>query len=217
MATQEQEFGLSDPLWIHCPSVLFKETRLKEFWPSDSMSCYERVNAFSRFIIYLVIILYLVTEKKEYVVLGFVVLVIVGLVSKNMKYSRELFSNYPGVHEVSDKRFGTQGRCIMPTKENPFGNVPVSELNSRSLPACNYKDVSDETNKIMSGIVGTKDAINLESSSRQFYQMPVTESISNTERFGQFLFGQGPNCKSDPSVCTGFDYGSRSNVPYQAM
>lgn len=210
------DVAMADPLWVHKPAVLLDERRFREFWPSETMTCNERVNAFSRFIMYLSGALYAFTSNVSYVVLGAIALLIVGVISKTRSTSRELFANYPTVHESSDSRFhkDLSSRCLLPTQDNPFGNVPVNELSSRTLPACNYKDVSDQTNQIMSGIIGTKDAFNQEASSRQFYQMPVTEPIADTDKFGKFLYGQGPNCKSDPSVCTGFDAGAKSNVPF---
>lgn len=211
--------SMSDPLWVHKPSVLLDEKRLGEFWPTERMSCNERVNAFSRFILYFSAVMYVFSSKVSYVLLGAIALLVIGLISRSRKDSRELFANYPHIHESSDARFQRDptSRCLLPTPENPFGNVPVNELSSRTLPACNYKDVSDKTNDIMSGLTGTRELFQSEVASRQFYQMPVTESISDTDKFGKFLYGQGPNCKSDPSVCTGFDLTAKSNVPFPFM
>lgn len=199
---------LSDPLWTNEPAILFRENRLKEFWPTDKMSCSERVNAFTRFVIFLSAGLYAFTQRASYALLGLSVMGMIALVGSRVS-DPELFVDYPYAHDASDRRFTQQRRCLMPTRDNPFGNVAVHELSDRSLPSCNYKDVVGETNRLATEAMGPGDA----GLSRQFYQMPVTDSISDTNLFGRFLYGQGPTCKSDPSVCTGFDFGPKSNVP----
>lgn len=214
MAKASKGIEISDPLWVHKPAILLDSRRIREFWPVETMACNERVNAFSRFILYLGGVLYAFTSNPSYAILAVVALGVVGLISKSRSKSRELFANYPMIHHSSDSRFPKNSNCILPTEANPFGNVPVNELSSRMQSACNYKDTSAQTNQIMAGIVGTKEAFNNEASTRQFYQMPVTDSIADTDKFGKFLYGQGPNCKSDPSVCTGFDLGPKSNVPF---
>lgn len=207
---------LSDPLWIHEWSILLKKDQLERFWPSNEMSQNERINSFTRFVIYATVVLGVVTSKTTYYMLGATIVMIIGLVSRSMcpSFSKELFANYPQVHNSSDARFSSTEKCLQPTANNPFGNVLAHEQNTRSMPACNYKDTYVDINEIMKGSVPVDAAINQEAIHRQFYQMPNTEAIPDTEKFGQFLFGQGDTCKENYTVCTGFDYGPKSNVPH---
>ena len=210
---------LSDPLWVHSWKILFQEDRLREYWPTYQHTQQERVNAITRLIVYLTAALFFVTQRSSYLVIGAISLGLIWVVTMRNcpEDTKELFSAYPGIHESSDKRFGDgTGECIEPSPANPFGNVPVTEFGTRTASACNYKDVSKEVNALMGDMypqARVSDSFNEETNNRQFYQMPVTNSIADTDVFGQFLFGQGPNCKSDHNVCTGFDFGAKSNVP----
>ena len=203
--------SMSDPLWVDQWSILLQQDRLKEFWPHMNMTQQEKVNSFSRFILYLTVVLFLTSRKTEYLVLGLASLGLVGLVSRSAgrNCGRDFFADYPLSLEGSDIRSLPLGKanqnCLRPTGQNPFGNaLPMDE---RDRSACNYKDVSGDINNLMA-------RYNDEVSSRQFYQMPVTDVVSDVEKFGQFLFGQGANCKSDHRVCTGYDHGPKSNVPF---
>lgn len=206
-------YSLSDPLWVHKLSILFQQDRLPEFWPSEGMSEQERINAFTRFVVYLSVILFLVSQKREYLVMGIVVLGLIAIVVRTAP-REEMFSDYPSSLEASDKRIPVDSKgCVPPTKQNPFGNALVNEFGTARDASCNYNQNSDLMEKLMRETGSVKDALNQEVAFRQFYQMPSTDGIGDTERFGQFLFGQGPNCKSDHTVCTGFDYTAKSNVP----
>ena len=199
---------MSDPLWVDQWSILLQKDRLREFWPNVKMTQQEKVNAFTRFILYLTVLLFLVSGKAEYLVLGMTALGMVGIVSRThgRNCGRELFADYPSSLEGSDARIPrTDKGCLRPTEENPFGN-PLP-LDGRERAACNYKDVAGDIQNLMA-------RYNDEVSSRQFYQMPNTDIVPDVEKFGKFLFGQGPNCKSDYRVCTGSDHGPKSNVPF---
>ena len=57
---------MDDKIWINDIEILFREDKLKDYIPFDTMSDYEKVNAITRFSIYFAIILYILKDDMSY-------------------------------------------------------------------------------------------------------------------------------------------------------
>jgi hypothetical protein len=188
-----------DPIWYKDLSVLFGK-RILEFFPTADMTFTERVNATVRFIIYATIIMYAYNRDPRYALYGAAGVAIISLAYATKE---EGFQSPDGV--------GSKGRpdCVRPTKENPFGNVLLTDYADRPdrPPACDYDDVKEEMEYAFNqGLYrNMSDVYDKASSQRQFYSMPSTTIPNDTKKFTDFVFNNVKNCKTDPSVCTGYN------------
>ena len=97
--------------WFDDPQQLVRADQVNQFWPTNDQTPEDRVNAASRFVIYVCTILYLIRRDPRVFVLGATVLAVIYVLYK----SRMVKETYGGsVEGVS---------CQMPTPDNPMGNV----------------------------------------------------------------------------------------------
>ena len=117
--------------WFDDPKQLFDADQVTQFWPTGEQTPEDRVNAASRFIIYVCTILYVIRRDPRVFILGLTVLGVVYVLYK----SRMVKENYGGsVEGVS---------CQMPTPNNPMGNVLITDYTDapNRLEACYYPTV----------------------------------------------------------------------------
>lgn len=202
-----------DELWIREPRIVFQGTRLLEFWPTRSMTQIERHNCYLRFALYATIVGAVLTRNPIYISLGMAAVLALAYSALALP-SREPFTEPP--HAASNEFEYARSKidCQYPSDTNPFGNMLPGDPMDRK-PACLYDEVADDINRRFDRSMCTNvtDVFNKENSQRQFYTMPNTAAANDQMEFARFLFGQGPNCKSDPNACTGYDRGPKSNVP----
>jgi hypothetical protein len=95
--------------------------------------------------------------------------------------------------------------CKKPTKDNPFMNPLLSDINKEIPVACNSNDdeINDEIenkfNKDLYRDVG--DLYNIKNSQRQFYTVPVTSNPPDTTTFAKWLYKVPATCKEDQERC----------------
>lgn len=204
-----------DLLWTQDPSILLRKDRLTEFWPSAGMNNDEVLNSFTRFFILAAASIFLVTKNLNYILLATFLAVLLVFVMKK----KEPFQVAPASAEWDPKdRVEWDKNCRKPSKDNPFGNpMPGDPMDAPG--ACMYKDVKEEVDAKFDESLykDLGDVFNRANSQRQFYSMPNTKFPNEQTEFANFLFSQGPNCKSSPEVCTGFDFGPKSDVPPLSM
>jgi hypothetical protein len=110
-------------------------------------------------------------------------------------------------NDVSLSQSGEAVACSRPTPHNPFGNMTAYDIatNPNRPPACPYDDVKEEQRAYFNkGLVrNLTDVYERENSQRQFYTVPVSQSIPDTKSFANFLYAEGlkRSCKADPLVC----------------
>jgi hypothetical protein len=215
---------MEDPAWTRSPEILFKADRIREFFPSRDMSPTERLNATTRFVILATLLTFAFTREPMHLALGAAILATVALVllchdptTKENFYVKG--SDAAKAHDYKDSRVASPEKesCTRPTKDNPFMNLLPTDPRDKP-PACDYDDVKDEILEHTDDFFhrgmfeSVTDIYNTRTTERQFYTQPSTTPGGDSIRFANFLFGQGPNCKSDRKACTGADRGPKSNV-----
>ena len=190
---------MSERIWFDDPRHLIRSDKLLSFWPSKTQSVSERVNATSRFVIYSGILLYAIKKDTRIPIIVIVTLCI-------------LFIMYRGkiVHEYYN---GEKGVCQRPSKENPMGNVLLSDYKDQPnrLGACMYEDVQDDIYKYVDNtfpISNTRSRSALpeyqrKAAARQFITAPVTTIPGDQTAFAEWCYGKKnrPLCRDDPSMC----------------
>jgi len=187
--------------WFDYPKQLFDADQVTQFWPTGEQTPEDRVNAASRFIIYVCTILYVIRRDQRVFILGLTVLGVVYVLYK----SRMVKVNYGGsVEGVSFQ---------MPTPNNLMCNVLITDFTvaPNRLEACYYPTVKPFVQAYSSDRI-PYDAGRSRTSmpkylrnamERQFVSNPVTKIPGDQTAFAESLYGRknAPMCKSDTRFC----------------
>lgn len=191
-----------DPFWFNEPKILFDKNRISEFFPVNSMTHNEKMNAIMRMSIYLAVIFMLYNKSiKIFMAPLFIALVTLYIYRMN------------DVQKKSEKveGFVEEETCQGPTADNPFMNTLVTDVGQykERKEACLIEDKIEEVekhfNKGLFKDVG--DLWEKGNSQRQFFTMPNTTEYGikhgDTNKFANWLFNTGnPTCKEDTNACT---------------
>lgn len=163
------------------------------------MSMVEKLNAITRFFIYLGVILALVTLNYKYVFFGIVACLLSVAINefenqKNARAEKFLDENDLAIHDNKV--------CARPTLDNPFMNPNRLEASSNSaLPAqaCNTNkagvQANVEANFDAKFFKDVNDVWGRNASQREFYTVPSTILGGDQAGFAKWLYGTGPTCK----------------------
>lgn len=194
--------------WFHNPSELFRSDRILSFWPNANQTPAERINASTRFVLYLSCILYLLKRDNRILVLCAMVI---------------------GALFVLDRTGVVKGgrgsmTCQMPTEDNPMGNVLLTDYvdNPDRAPACYYPTVQKEVAENLDNTVeyyanrsrGPSPASQRKAFARQFISAPVTSIPGDQTAFAEWCYGKkfAPTCRDDPSKCDPNYWGAQTEA-----
>lgn len=182
--------------WLNNPKILFHKDKLLEVWPYLHMGYNEKMNATTRFIIYVSLIGYVLMNNYLILLLGVIMVVSILLIYKYNKVENFDSANLGSLDEGKH------------TSKNPLYNV----LNSDYVDNVNKDKIRDEYNEnkeaeinhqtkqfIYEANKGNKDIgkifknmsdkINFESSMRQFYINPNTTIPNDQGDFLNYCYG----------------------------
>lgn len=171
--------------------------------PTDYMSFDEKLNALTRLIIFICIILSLIFQDSRYLLLMILLILIIFIIyNYQSKYKKDTdtFLNEKNLDIVQNKI------CIKPTKDNPFMNPNIIDISSDTDidGACSISD--KKINDKMSDFYETTmfqnvdDIYNTQTSSRQFYTVPSTKIPNDQSLFANWLYNRGPSCKENNGI-----------------
>lgn len=187
--------------WFDDPKQLVRADQISQFWPTGEQTPEDRINAASRFVIYVSCVIYLIRRDPRIFVLGATVLAVIYVLYK----SRMVKETY-GFNTVGES-------CQMPTPDNPMGNVLITDYTDapNRLEACYYASVKPTTDAYTSNRIPfdagrsrtplpkyLRNAVD-----RQFVSNPVSKIPGDQTQFAEWLYGpkNGPMCKSDTRFC----------------
>ena len=188
-------------VWFDEPQQLISIDQVAQFWPTNEQTPEDRVNAASRFIIYVCCIIYLIRRDPRIFVLGVTVLGVVYVLYR----SKMVSETYGMSAQGSD--------CQMPTEDNPMGNVLITDFTDapNRLEACYYSSVKPFSDSYTSGRIPYDSGRSRTAlpkylrngMDRQFVSSPVTKIPGDQTAFAEWLYGpkNGPMCKSDSKSC----------------
>lgn len=214
-----QNNTLSSPkedIWFNDIGLLFDPQRLFVIVPTKNMSLGGKVNAVTRFTLYLSILLSVVKQNYLYIYV-FVVPVIISYImfifsSKHTEYFNTLESDTstkPEVHnELSDDNLNTIMQdaltedCKKPTPDNPTMNLLPTDNFQQVKPACNITDpqisttISQEITDCLSEKLynDTTSIFNIKANERTFYTMPNTGVPNDQGAFAKWLYSTPVSC-----------------------
>lgn len=212
------------PFWSNNPNVLFQREYILEFFPVETMSYTQKLNAITRSIIVLCIVGYIFTKNFRLVVISGLTLLSIFLLyyfkekekDKTTKPSeiKENFEN-PAKNVLKENSIITDNVFDQPSSSNPFGNVliPDYEYNPNKKPAppsfnANINDdILTKAKKLVSELNPDQPDISdklfrdlgeqyvFEQSLRQFTSNPSTTIPNDQTGFAEFAYGSMISCK----------------------
>jgi hypothetical protein len=187
--------------WFDDPQQLTRADQINQFWPTSEQTPEDRVNAASRFIIYVSCILYLIRRDPRVFVLGATVIAVIYVLYKS-KLVKETYGS--SVKSAS---------CQKPTEDNPMGNVLMTDYTDapNRLEACYYATVKPYIQNYTTGGIPYDSGRSRTSmpkylrnaADRQFVTTSVSKIPGDQTAFAEWLYGpkNGPMCKSDTRFC----------------
>lgn len=202
--------------WFDKPSDLFKTDKIMMFWPNENQSANERINASTRFILYLTCILYVLKRDIRIFALAGIAVAVLYVMTKAGSI-QDSVSEFTVSKDV----------CQRPKSENPFANVIMTDYEKPNRKAaCQYdtveqdvKQYSDdmvdyETPPMMGRSRGFWPSAQKNAAARQFYSNPVTSIPGDQTAFAEWCYGKknSPMCRDDPSQCNPDYWGVQSEA-----
>jgi hypothetical protein len=184
-------------VWFSKPKEIFKSDKILEFWPTTNQSPGDRINATTRFVIYLSSVIYLMKRDVRIFLLAFM---IIGALYVLYKSGNVMMIPF-------------HGSCQEPTYDNPMANVLLTDYVDRpNRPsACDYPLVASEISSLLNDTMpydagrsrSPLPSIQQRMAARQFNSTAVTQIPGNQTSFAEFCYGKKfqPMCRDTPSVC----------------
>lgn len=188
--------------WFDDPQQLIRADQVAQFWPTSEQTPEDRVNAASRFVIYVCCIIYLIRRDPRIFVLGATIISVIYVL-----YTSKMVKDTYGVSKEGDS-------CQMPTEDNPMANVLITDYTDapNRLEACYYSSVKPFVRNLNSDRIPydagrSRTALPKylrNAAERQFVSTAVSKIPGDQTAFAEWLYGpkNGPMCKSDPGSCS---------------
>jgi len=178
--------------WIQNYTVLFQKDQL-QFWPTETMTIDEKLNAITRFVIGLSILGAVLTQTLKFVWIGVITILLLVVYQKSVK-------------PVENFTAHTREHHTVPTKHNPLMNVLLPEINGNPKRKPALKSYQPETEKVINEKVkdsipdpaiykGLNNEMTLDYSLRNFYTTASTTIPNDQEGFGEFCYGNMVSAK----------------------
>ena len=178
--------------WIQNYTVLFQKDQL-QFWPTETMTIDEKLNAITRFVIGLSILGAVLTQTFKFVWIGVITILLLVVYQKSVKPVENFTAHTLAHHTV-------------PTKHNPLMNVLLPEINGNPKRTPALKSYQPETEKSINEKVksiipdpaiykGLNNEMTLDYSMRNFYTTASTTIPNDQEGFGEFCYGNMVSAK----------------------
>ena len=200
--------------WINDPTILLNKYNLV-FWPTESMSMNDKLNAITRLVILLCVTGFIATQNINFIWISFLTLICVVAYYKLNSQPKENF-------EKQDF-----SKHTTPTDKNQLMNVLLPEINGNPNRKSALKSYLPDTEKIINNKVkqqvskhidprifqGLNDELDLEYSMRNFYTTANTTIPNDQEGFSQFLYGDMISSKEGNPIALGRQHPRLGSIP----
>ena len=178
---------MPDQIWFKNPTVLFDRDTWSKFVPTKDMTTAEALNSVVRFSTYFSLILFAATSVS-----GYLLAIPMIMVCTVLLYN--LFPNGKTIESFSSKTASTS-EYTMPSKENPFMNVLLTEIqdnperpdagptNRRDVKAEVYKSFQATTDLYMD----TTDLFDQAQAMRTFHTLQSSKVPNDLDGFKKWL------------------------------
>ena len=212
----------SIPFWSEDPNVLLHRDFIFEFFPVDTMSYNQKLNAVTRIVILLTALSFIVTQNVRILVIAGITIGAIYLLHVHKereaakdKKRREAFDN-PGLTYLDQNGIDLPTNAFMaPDSHNPFSNVLVTDIQYNPTkkpapPASNDNVSRDILTQAKQMVIDANpgqptiadklfqdlgDEFVFEQSMRPFHSNPATTIPNDQGAFADFCYGSMVSCK----------------------
>jgi len=212
------------PFWSDNPNVLFQKDYILEFFPVNTMSYEQKLNAVTRTILILTIVGYIITRNLRIMIVSGLTLLSIFILhyyqGKEKKKTednkvKEGFAN-PTTHYLDDNHISIPKDVFMlPKSDNPFSNVLITDYDYNpdkkpAPPSFNSNvntEILEQAKKLVSEanpdqpdiadklFKGLGEQLVFEQSLRPFTSNPSTTIPNDQGAFADFCYGSMISCK----------------------
>tara|TARA_X000000950_G_C13885912_1_gene648836 strand:- start:382 stop:1107 length:726 start_codon:yes stop_codon:yes gene_type:complete len=211
----------NNELWFNNVNTLFSRNNFFDIIPLIDMNFNEKVNAITRFCLYLSIILIVFTGNLNYLYIPLSVILLFYLV--HIFRPKEGFSEHSNAENSNNSNDNSNmannnlnnvsndivnnteivsedlGNCRKPTPNNPLMNLDLSDYTSENTKrACNANNekISKTIDKKFDDklYLDTEVIYNTKFNQRNFYTMPNTKSFNDQGAFANWLYNTPVSC-----------------------
>ena len=199
-------------VWFDNPQVLFSnKDEAMQFWPTPTQNVAERVNATTRFIIYICAVIFILRRDPRVIMLG------AGAIGTLYAFYKSDMIQPASRPTQADGRVQVMGRSLItpPSYDNPMGNVLLSDYTEfpDRPPAGFYPTVEQKVKSYLDDSFPT-DAADFwgkrNQAASRFYSMPSTTIPNDQTGFAEAAYGPKfkPMCRDDSMYCDPNFWGS---------
>jgi len=226
------------PFWGEDPNILFNQRHIMEFFPTESMTYNQKLNAVSRIVIFLTILSFILNQNVRLIIVSVLILGAIYALfiyrdrEDVKKRKKEGFEN-AGIAYLNTKQIPIDPDVFLqPSSTNPMGNVLMTdyEFNPNKQPAPpaftdptasnilnSAKQLVQEANpdqpdisdKLFSNL---NDEMGFEQSMRQFVSNPSTTRPNDQGAFVDFCYGSMVSCKEGNAFACARNLSRYTNV-----
>ena len=210
-------------IWVEDISILFSKYNFFEIIPLVNMSYKEKINAITRFSIYLSLLLILFTGNLNYLYLPLSIILLFYLmyifkpnkekfndnetILDNTNDDESDFKEYNGISSANtmiEPKLDL-AKCRNPTKNNPLMNLQLSDYTTNdNKRACdvNSQEISKQIDQSFDDklYLNTEVIYNTKFNQRDFYTMPNTRNYNDQGSFANWLYNTPVSCSSGKEV-----------------
>lgn len=204
-ATNTSTTSATDKFWGEHIDVLWQQDRLSEFFPLSHQSLEERVNALSRLIIYVSIVIAFVRSDGTVIQFGLFLMLVIYVLWKNRGETQATIAEK--ITESIDKEGFEpapvkidQEACTKPTNENPFMNVLYGDPANKP-PPCQEPGTQETAANLLRKqlFMDTDDLFDKRANERLFMTTPASK-VPDRDKYANWLIGGISDCKTD-GIC----------------
>lgn len=188
---------MSNTVWFMNPSILFHEKYIYEIVPNDKLSINRNINALTRLIFLICVVLFLLSKKFSILLSGILSLAVIYLIySYHIQKTIETFDN----NNIKKEKYESV------TSNNPLNNVLITDPPNRlkapnAFGIKNNNKINDsvkqmiEKNNASNPKISDKIFKNLgenfefDRSMNQFYTTANTTTPNDQKSFSEFCYG----------------------------
>lgn len=214
---KEQKTHINDLFWTEDSQILFNSDRLIEFFPTKDMNTSEKLNALTRFFIYLSVFLFIIYRNYNIFFIAIVAATIFYIIHYNERKTqittqeqfKDAIKDELKINKDTPIHVSENGDiCQAPTPNNPFMNVLINEYtdNPNRPPACAYNDkqTREATEKYFNYNLykNVEDVWDKRNSQREYVTMPWTTIPNDRDSFMKWCWKTTFVCKDgDLNYC----------------
>ena len=215
-----------EKFWIQDPCILIKH--FCKFNPFINSTFSNNLNAYTRLVIIITTVLFVITKSSNYIYLGLfliLIIIIIYYMFKPEKFVNTYFSNEVDnlltaekLPERTSNYFNTETLVNNPLKNTPITDYDKSQEYSKATVS------NANMNEYIKGkMFQTPADFTFDTGTRQYYTMPNTLVPNDQGAFASWLYGTESNCKtgsiymhrtgtpSESKLCTGFNVSVPTN------